>query len=119
MSLEGHNAQIAHQELIVVDSQPSSLQPLLVGGPHGKSPNDNPHVGSGQALSASTAPHIGIVLSLDEANFSRVSTMPIAISKPICDTVCSISNSDVCFLIPEDFGEHKDMEIMFNWLLHW
>ncbi|KAL3573220.1 hypothetical protein D5086_027124 [Populus alba] len=86
-SIEGHN-QIAHQELVVVDSQPTSFlpQPLLVGDPHGKSPDNNPHVVSGQVLPTSASPHIGIVLSFNEANCSRVSVMPIAISEHICTT---------------------------------
>ena len=84
----------------MVDSQPTSFlpQPLLVGGPHGQSPDNNPHAVSGQVLPTSASPHIGIVLSFNEANCSKVSAMPIAISEHICTTVCSISNSDVCSL---------------------
>ena len=94
----------------MVDSQPipSLPQPSLVSGLHGHSSNVVPYDVSRQVLPSSSSPLTGTVLSLTEANCSRVFALPIVVSNPNYVNVCSFSNFDVS-LIPEDFGEHRNI----------
>jgi hypothetical protein len=109
--LAGHNMNSTQQALVVASPQPASqtFQLPLAGGVNGHSPSVALPGGFGQGSPPSSSPPPGINLSLVDEDCPRVTTLPTTASGPDLTPVCSFYNYDVCPLLPEDFGELRDI----------
>ena len=86
----------------------SNFQLPLAGGVNGHFSNIVLPGGFGQGSPPSSSP-LGIALSFIDEDCPRVTTLLTTASDPNLTHVCSFHNSDVCSLLPEDFGELKDI----------
>ena len=81
----------------------------LAGGVYGFSPGVALPGGFGQGMPPSVSPIPGIPLSPVDSDCSRVNSLLTTVPSYDLPPTCSFHHSDICHLLPEDFGELRDI----------